>query len=204
MEKLDLLLPEPPTRDGRFHATAFGDNQEPYLVDLYEYTCTCPDFAHRASAPARSITRACKHIAGGVLNRSEMVEQLDDIELAVLHARGRKSVYFRTETANGGEVVVGVDGESGWADVFFRKYRKGDPLGGPTGAWDCYGLDRYEWRWSYGEGPRGAREIKELLAPLRFGEEPAPSQRSESRSGCVLVAAAFLLSPIAFWLTFLD
>lgn len=193
LERLELLLPEAQQVYERVHAMSSSSGGS-YLVDLNTYTCSCPDFAGRASAPDRSIARACKHIARAIVARSELIDRASELEHAVLRRGGTKNVYFKVVTRAGGVVVAGVDGRSGWADVWFRNYRKGDPLGGPTGAWKCYGLSRDEWRWSYAEGPRGAREIKELLSPLRHVSDSPPrtrgSQRDRVGAGCMLTAVA--------------
>ena len=186
-------LPSPSER--RLVPIRSSDGVGTYIVDLQAQTCTCQDSVRRADQPHGSIGRACKHVAASVLADPDLAQQLSPLETCILQQGGSKLAFFAVHTAAGGEICVGVDPGWEWADVYFRKYRKGDPLGAPTGAWEQYGLSLTEWRWSYGEGPRGAREIKELLAPLKAQSDAGVADKAQG-AGCVLLLFAFSSSAI--------
>lgn len=183
--ELELTLPRP-ERDLPAVEAWSTSSDATYSVDLNGYSCTCPDFARRSSLPTYSIGRVCKHIAQAILDEPELRDQLTELHVPLLGAGGCKARYYQSQTKAGGSVVVGIDEQYPWADVLFRRHRKGDPLGAPTGPWALYGLDRETWSWSYGEGPRGARELKEILAPLRIGG-PESQASSGSGAGCLLI-----------------
>ena len=188
--------------------SSYSDQGATYLVDLYRQTCTCPDFAkRRMSAPQGDLGRACKHLVDQVRSDPHLSAQLGEAERVVLgQGHGTKLTYYHARTEAGGDLWVGVDPEYEWADVFFRKYRKGDPLGGPTGDWERFGLNLVQWSWSYGEGPRGAREIKNILERFRVRPDEGRSRRGAGPStptegaGCAvaILLAPFVLLPLLF------
>ena len=77
-----------------------------------------------------------------------------------------KERYYKGRLAAGSEVVIGYSPGHPWMDVFARKRRRDDPRGCATGEYGLYGFHS-EWsRWSFGAGPVGAREIRDLLRIL--------------------------------------
>jgi hypothetical protein len=97
------------------------------------------------------------------------IEEIDptaegELEEEVRRAYTRKETYFRLQRASGQAFAVGYSEGSEWLDVITRKRRKGDKAGLFTGAYEHFGYDGAEGRWSYGEGPPGALELRRLLA----------------------------------------
>jgi hypothetical protein len=161
-----------------------------YSVDLYQQTCTCPDFqAQRVQVSVGGIGRACKHLGMAIRSHRGLAAELDPLTTCILTS-GTKLQYLHTTMSAGGDLYVGVSPDSEWADVLFRKYRQGDALGAPTGTWAAYGFHLVDWRWSYGDGPRGAREIRQILAPLRRTVVPRGARESqEGSTGCLVLLA---------------
>jgi hypothetical protein len=96
----------------------------------------------------------------------EILYSHEESELASAIARQytKKDHYYRLTLASGEEFAVGATVDEAWLDVITRKRRKGERAGLFTGAYDCFGYSIIEGRWSYGEGPPGAGEIRRLLA----------------------------------------
>ncbi len=203
LEKRELTIPVPSTPSPPIEVVS-SDGTQTYSVDIAALSCTCPDFQkRRSSLPERSIGRCCKHLSAAIVNDPSVFRKLGAVERCILEIGRAKPEYQVGQTAAGGELVVGTDLDSPWLDVFFRKHKKGDLLGRPTGEWAMYGLHLATWEWSYGDGPRGAREIKEILKPLRENRmlaTHAPAANapvSEQKAGCA--RAAVCLAVVAIY-----
>jgi len=85
--------------------------------------------------------------------------------------------------ASGQLVYFGCSAATPWVDVYARKRRAGEREGLYTGDYECFGFHMTKNRWSYGEGPPGAREIRTMMEQLPaswYGtEEPRPSHGGE-------------------------
>ena len=145
---------------------SFSEPGVHYRVDLHQLTCTCPDFVqNRANLPADSFGRLCKHLSSEIL-RQENSDTYDDLSRAILKSYSRKASYYGTHLPSGSVVAFGISPGEEWIDVFARKRKKGETAGNCTGEYACYGYSIQRNGWSYGEGPVGAKEIREALRNL--------------------------------------
>lgn len=163
------LLQLPLLRPGTsrvFDVDSDGTDGLKYRVDTTTVTCTCPDFAQRRSRlPEDSIGRLCKHL-GREVHRH--VETEDPIIKAILSEYRKKYFYYQVTLPSGSQIALGIDVESPWIDVLARKCRRGERAGGCTGDYASYGFDRHARRWSYGSGPVGAGEIRDILEQMKY------------------------------------
>ena len=134
-----------------------------YEVNLNALTCTCPNFVRlRQEVPPTSFGRMCKHLAARY--RLLVPEGAStELILAILGAGHMKVDHRIARLASGGTVVLGFDPDREWCDVFARRRRAGERGGSYTGLFARYGFNLLERRWSYGDGPDGAREIRRLI-----------------------------------------
>ena len=77
-----------------------------------------------------------------------------------------KSRFFRGELASGEAVYFALNDEGSWIDVYARSRRQGERDGRFTGKYQRYGFSVFGNRWSYGQGPPAAGEIRTLMAQL--------------------------------------
>jgi hypothetical protein len=87
-----------------------------------------------------------------------------ELEDEVRDQARRKETYYRLTLASGERLAVGYTAGDDWLDVITRKRKKGEKGGRFTGPYDVFGYNMTAGRWSYGEGPAGAGEIRKLLA----------------------------------------
>ncbi len=75
-----------------------------------------------------------------------------------------KPVYYEATLASGESIAIGLDPEAPeWLDIITRKRKSGEKGGVFSGPYDVFGFSVNERRWSYGEGPPGAGEIRGIL-----------------------------------------
>jgi len=146
-----------PTVNYVTNVASSSDNGE-YQVDLERHTCTCGDWVGmRRTAPAGDYKRLCKHMAG-LYYALEIPDEIEDEMFGafIMDHAGRERGTFPqdewiVETVNGKKVLYGFS-DRPWVNVFA-------PQGG---AYERFGFNKEERRWSYGESPRGfARFFKE-------------------------------------------
>lgn len=140
------------------------DSEKVYSVDLYTLTCSCGDFTERrAHLPARSPGRICKHIRN-VLFRSGAYRELEgELFRAILNEAHPKSHYVAAQLPSGSQVGLGFSPGDVWVDVYARQAKRGEKAGRCTGDYTLFGFNLAGSEWSYGDGPLGAREIREYI-----------------------------------------
>jgi hypothetical protein len=156
-----ILPPLPPAIAPTMLVESGSDASVTYSVNLAALTCTCANFTkERSGYVPLDIRRVCKH-ARIALEKSGAMDCYSAELRAVLTSENR--VTFHDSTPSGGRVVFQyVPGEP-WIDVHTRKRKKGEKAGVFTGDFAVYGFNLDEERWSYGSGPPGAGEIREMI-----------------------------------------
>lgn len=128
-----------------------------YTLNLYAYTCTCPDFVSRRSEhPVGDVGRSCKHLRDAVLSLD--VDAIGD-ELTRVIFKSPFGPYDRIWFAPGpdGEVIaLGMTEGKPWWNLFVRK--------GPGQPYNRYGFNPREIRWSYDDRPPQVDSIQNMLA----------------------------------------
>jgi hypothetical protein len=131
---------------------ASSDGTGEYRVDLKNHSCTCPDWVGwRRSTPPQDYKRVCKHIAQ-IYHALEIASETGDpmfdafIVDHVCRERGTlPQDEWVVEMVNGKAVLYGHTPSKPWVNVF-----------APQGsAYDRFGFNKEERRWSYGESPKG-------------------------------------------------
>lgn len=143
-------------------------SEESYIVNLFKMTCTCQDFQkrQRAQFAKMDVRRPCKHLLKLIV-KEQLLKEPDELTQSILEwlPSGKN---FAINHMTSGEPVVFCYGRNAWIDVFARKRRKGDGDGHYTGGYDRFGFNIEENRWSYGTGPPGALEIREMIRALNY------------------------------------
>ncbi len=145
-----------------------------YTLNLFSYTCTCPDFLTRRSGrPVGDVGRSCKHLRDAVLSLED--EVIGD-ELTRVIFKSPYGPYDRIWFAPGpdGEIVaLGMTEGKPWWNIFMRR--------GPGEPYDRYGFNPREMRWSFENPPPAVEEIKRMLTHLPgIDEVSGGSENSEN------------------------
>ncbi len=144
---------------------SFSDDKITYHVSISKMTCSCPDFQkHRKNVAPNDPRRVCKHIAT-VLEENNFFQPQSELALVILQRSSTNKKLTTVKLESGNEVAI-CHGGSEWIDVFTRKRKKGDNGGLYTGKYDRFGFNLNENRWSYGDGPPGAREIRFIISQV--------------------------------------
>ena len=140
-------------RDIRVESRTGGGS---YTVNLYSYTCTCPDFIERrAGRPVGDLGRSCKHLRDVVLSLD--ADAFGD-ELTRVIFKSPHGPYSRIWFAPGpdGDILaLGVRSDKPWLSLFLRS--------GPDKAFTRFGYNPDEKRWAYGTVPQNDRDILGML-----------------------------------------
>ncbi len=138
-----------------------------FEVDLYEQTCSCPDWErHRNSRPVGDIGRCCKHMAEAytrVESRETTVFPWLDALFKDFIERGR-GAHPQEEWCTsriGDQDVLISKGPASWCHIYCQ---------GAQG-YDRFAFNTEERRWSYGRNPGPLAPAAEKL----FSEFPGPS-----------------------------
>lgn len=177
-----------------------------YTLNLKHASCTCPDFQKRRNGYSRHDPRRyCKHLANAVVSAPDY-SLSENAQLTMAYPPSQ----FIDECAlsTGVKFYLLHDGpESEWVNVHARKRKAGEKAGWFSGKYDRYGYNRDERRWSYGEGPAGAGEIREAIAELLDAPSaPHPlkgSPTAESRGCFYGIVLCLLIFGIILCLTLL-
>jgi hypothetical protein len=146
-----------------------GDVGMFWYVNLETVSCTCEEFiSHRQNHDVHEVGRLCKHLVRAYKNAGIWPEQ-EDIVRVLLENGPLYSVawsydnIYSEQLRSGAKVYFGTKTDRAWVDVYTRKRKQGEKAGRFTGAYSKYGFNRTEKRWSYGDGPPAAKEIREFI-----------------------------------------
>lgn len=136
---------------------------ESYEVDLRSLTCTCPDFARRKREPEDSLSRCCKHLLSELSSRG-LFQECDKWTRAVVESGfGAPMASWLINLDTAPEVLATASSDSNWLNVFAHGKRKGERIREASGGIERFGWSVEEKRWSYGDGPPGAGELRKIL-----------------------------------------
>jgi hypothetical protein len=130
-----------------------------YTVNLYTYTCTCPDFLERRSSrPVGDLGRSCKHLRDAVLSLD--VDAFGDELTRVIFKspHGPYDIIWFAPGPDDGMVAAGLSKDKPWMSLFVR--------GGKGKPYTRFGYSLAEDRWSYNSAPPMASEILAMIKSL--------------------------------------
>ncbi len=144
LSPLDLSLPQIISKYPLIHIIK-GSQDEPYKVNINQYTCTCLDWQKdRSRFKLQDIRRACKHIARIMtLLPYSWILPIPACSYALASVLIDDYFYVLRRKEN-----------IFWIDVFVKNR---------IGQIYDYGYDASERRWSYNTRPRHSKQIRELL-----------------------------------------
>ncbi|MFN8179278.1 MAG: hypothetical protein U0167_15205 [bacterium] len=159
----EYFLPDlSPERDRSYVAHSESVPGKQYAVNIYQMTCTCPDFAKRRSVFQRlDARRMCKHLASRLEEKCGVAE-LGQPAYAVVRTAARygPSGAYKVVFLGPHSFLVMASAGKEWMSVIVR------------GEWPpqadrfknyAFGYSLIERRWSYGRAPRAHKEIAEFL-----------------------------------------
>ncbi|SDH70635.1 SWIM zinc finger family protein [Propionivibrio dicarboxylicus] len=136
-----------------------------YEIDLGEITCTCPDFATRSGFPKNHMSRLCKHLMASLDAAKAFSDDPWKAAIAKNHQGGPVEALMISPSKSQ-PVLLTVSRNKDWVNVFARKKRRGETMATASGEIDQFGWSVAESRWSYGEAPPGARELRGILKKI--------------------------------------
>jgi len=154
-------------RDRNYIAHSETKKDVTYKVNIYQMTCTCPDFVNfRSQYPRLDARRMCKHISNCIDNYSGRNDELSGTDFAVVRTACRHkppTEYKHVRTSKGTAILayyksyewVNVITPYCWPKDAFR-YRRYD-----------YGYNPKENRWSHNEMPNNHKEIEKIARRIK-------------------------------------
>ena len=151
---------------GDCRIASFSDPEVFYVVSLSDQTCSCPDFLHRSDFPENSFSRWCKHLVAA-LSDAGAFENISQWHKGITEAGHGGPIGAFTVTTEKSQVFLLTAGRNpDWINVLGRTRRKGEQAHQASGPIREFGWCISERRWSYGEGPPGARELRRLMVQI--------------------------------------
>lgn len=138
----------------------------PYRIDLDALTCSCSDFRGRSREPLDVLARCCSHL----LRELDGLGALSDVgewERAIISAgRGAPLATWHLQLVTAPRVLIATTLDRDWINVFARRKKKGERNHEASGGIREHGWSIEHQRWSYGEGPPGAGELRKILKEM--------------------------------------
>lgn len=155
-----------PLPEGTHEVRSSSPEGGSYLVSLAEQTCTCPDFSHRGGRPRNHFGRWCKHLVTE-LDRAGAFEYASEWHKAIAQERHGGPTMARLVDLKGApSVLITPGGSDEWINVFAHSLRRGERVAQASGRITQSGWHIVERRWSYGDGPPGAGELRKLFGAI--------------------------------------
>jgi len=127
-----------------------------YTVNLYSYTCTCPDFLERrAGRPIGDLGRSCKHLRDAVLSLDSDAFGDELTRVIFKSPHGPYSRIWFAPGPDGDILALGVRSDKPWLSLFLRS--------GPEDAYTRFGYNPESRRWAYDSVPQKAEKILGML-----------------------------------------
>lgn len=166
-KNLELSFCPPPLADKTEFKVASQSSSGAYLVSLATQTCTCADFlSARTAAPKNHMSRCCKHLLTKLLELG-VFDGADKWIVAICKSgRGGPQAAWVVERESSPEVAISLSQSKEWINVYAHSLRKKERIANASGPIKEYGWSIPEQRWSYGDAPPGARELRKLLAEI--------------------------------------
>lgn len=136
-------------------------------ISVPTMSCECDDFrTRRAHLHARDVRRLCRHLQGRLLDIGVQRTLPEYLGVLLRNPYLERCDRLHVENVFGHEVVFTREFGSPWVNVIVRKRRRRDTPAAFTGDYGRYGFNLNQSRWSWGEGPDGARELRRRIASL--------------------------------------
>lgn len=137
-----------------------------YYISLKEQTCTCSDFKSRINNPKNDLSRCCRHLLSEFRKYDAFSLSTKWVKAMADTIYGGPKYGWVVKLENSPSVVVAKDSSDEWLLVYAHAIRVGENISNASGKIKQYSWSILKKRWSYGEYPPGARELKTLLAEI--------------------------------------
>lgn len=192
IDELKVEFNEIPKQNSIKNVVADYEKNSFFELNLIDQTCGCDSFQkNRHIYPVNDVRRLCQHLRYELLQKH--CAYISELAECYISYRSRDNFNIsKYQLSSGVPFYIGHNGtKSEWIDIFARKRRKGEKEGNFTGAYERYGYNLLEKRWSYGEGPAGAKEIKIQIAK-QFPTTLNPKSKSgQEVEGCYIATAVY-------------
>ena len=154
-------------RDTSLRVTSFSWSGSRYKVSLADQTCSCPDFVKtRIDCPKDHFSRWCKHLIHAA-NKEGAFAECNEWHAAIAKAeKGGPTAAFVISVSARQEFLATIGSSPEWINVYAKTALPGERLPNLTGPIKQYGWNIDRKGWSYGNGPRGARELRKMLSQI--------------------------------------
>ena len=130
------------------------NTEENYHVDIEGLSCTCPDFWDKRRNFNKDEPRIlCKHLIKAIVENNQIPNKFKSFTAEIMSSYERRAGFYYAELQviriKNKEVHIIYNKESPWVNIQIGNNR--------------YGYNPIEKRWSYGDAPDGAREIKKHI-----------------------------------------
>ncbi len=137
-----------------------------YLVSSAHQTCTCADFQSRRARDLGTMGRLCKHLLRELNSRGCFAQASQWHQAIAADGHGGPISAWLLRRTSSPVVLITLSNNKEWINVYANTKRKGEKISNASGRIAAFGWSVCDKRWSYGDGPPGARELRSLLSVI--------------------------------------
>jgi SWIM zinc finger len=164
LQSIDLSFPPLMDSSEEFIKVQSMLSDSEYLLSLKEQTCTCEDFVlQRSNQPKNQLSRCCKHLLRALNQRGAFDHSNKWVKAMGDAGFGGPRLAWTLQLESATEVAMTIGLSKDWINVYAHSVRAGERIANASGPIKNYGWSVSDHRWSYGDSPPGARELKKLL-----------------------------------------
>lgn len=164
-------------------SSSLEEHRPTYLVDLVAQTCTCPDFARRSTIQRDNPARWCKHIVRQMRDTGSARGRDLWGEAMLSEGMGGPNRTMLVRRGGWPDILVAQENSDDWISVYARTARRGENVREATGRVHRFGWNTEQRRWSYGESPPGAGQLRKILNAVAEQLRDSKSRASGGQTG---------------------
>ena len=145
-----------------------------YELDLFSQSCSCPKFASQKHFRKNDVRRWCKHLIEAMDQHGAFAKLDERYYVPIMNALGGISEIYQYQHPEMKAVYFVVGHNEDWLNVIIRRTKQGEKAAQASGHYKRYGWSYSQKRWSYGDAPKGASNLRRTL---KYIASPADLRR---------------------------
>lgn len=142
---------------------SFTSLSQSYELDLFSQSCSCPKFASQQHFQKNDVRRWCKHLIEAMDQHGAFAKLDQSYHVPIMNALGSISEIYQYQHPEMKAVYFVVGHNEDWLNVIVRRTKQGEKTVQASGHYRRYGWSYSQKRWSNGDAPKGASNLRRTL-----------------------------------------